>query len=126
MELFPFDVGVRELVEKDKRYPAAAYYFIRDGLDHTVRQQRRGARGVQRHVSGQELSQGLAAFALAEFGPMARFTLATWGLHTTEDFGEVVYNLIEIGLFSQSKNDRKEDFNGSCNLEEALTKPYRV
>ncbi len=124
MEAISFNEAVERLIKHDARYPAAAYFFVRDGLDYTVKRLKKGARGALRHVSGQELAEGLAAFALDEFGPMANFTLATWNLHRTEDFGEIVFNLIEAGRFSKSESDRKEDFSSLFDLKAMLSEPF--
>ena len=41
---------------------------------------------------------------------MAKTVLNSWGLNETLDFGEVVYNLIDIGMMRKSDSDSKEDF----------------
>lgn len=125
-EHLSFQEAVAQIAQHDPRYPAEAYFFVRDGLDDTVKRLKKGARGVMRHVTGKELSEGLCAFAIEEYGPMARFTLAAWGLHRTEDFGEVVFKLIEAGRLGKTANDRKEDFAGLFDLAAELSAPFAV
>jgi uncharacterized repeat protein (TIGR04138 family) len=77
-----------------------------------------------RHVSGQELLAGIREFALAEFGPMAKTVLNSWGITRTEDFGEIVFNMVEIGLLGRTDKDSREDFANGYDFEEAFRKPF--
>ncbi|MDR1282859.1 MAG: hypothetical protein LBK99_18845 [Opitutaceae bacterium] len=119
---------VIELIRKeDGRYPRQAYAFIREGLDQTVKQirQQNAARARQSlHVSGRELSEGLRDFALDRFGPMAKTVLNEWGIHRSDDFGEIVYNLIDYNIFSKTEADRREDFSGVFEFDDAFVKPF--
>ncbi len=126
METISFNEAVEQILTGDSRYPAEAYYFVRDGLDYTVNKIRGGKEGAERHISGAELSDGLVSFAVEQFGPMAAFTLKSWHLRETGDFGEVVFNLIEAGRFSKRAEERKEDFWDLFNLEVRLRLPYEV
>ena len=75
-------------------------------------------------LTGRDLSLGLRDFALEEYGPMAFFTLGRWNLHSTSDFGEIVFNLIKMGRFSQNHGDKKSDFDNVFDFREAFCKPY--
>src|SRR5207248_10904826 len=77
-----------------------------------------------RHVSGPELCLALKHLAQQQYGYMARLVLATWGIRSTSDFGEIVYNLIKIGKMSRSDTDRREDFDDVYDFEKALVKEY--
>jgi uncharacterized repeat protein (TIGR04138 family) len=126
MENLSFKEAVERLTQRDTRYAAEAYLFIRDGLEFTVKHLKKGARGLTRHVTGQELCEGLCDYALEEYGPMALFTLKSWGITRTEDFGELVFNLIEAGKLGKTEEDKKEDFAHRLDLVEILGKPYEV
>lgn len=91
--------------EKDSRYKIGAYEFVLNGLDFYLTQI-----GEKRHVSGQELSKGLLNFALKQFGLMSKDVLFSWGIKKTDDIGNIVYNMISIGLMSKKPEDRLEDF----------------
>ena len=80
---------------------------------------------TQRHVTGQELLEGVREYALEQFGPMAHTVLTSWGLERCEDFGEIVFNLIEYGVFSKNEDDTKEDFTAIYDFEEAFLKPFQ-
>ena len=55
---------------------------------------------------------------------MARLVLADWGIRSTGDFGEIVWNFIKIGTMSKSPNDRREDFDDVFDFETALVREY--
>ncbi|NIY14277.1 MAG: hypothetical protein GWM98_05010, partial [Nitrospinaceae bacterium] len=66
--------------------------------------------GRERHLSGQELLEGIRNFALQEFGPMSLRVLNTWGVNNTADFGEIVFNLVECGKLRKTEEDSRQDF----------------
>lgn len=113
--------------KEDSRFDRSAYTFVRDGLEHAVKElkKRDAARAkVSRHVSGRELSDGLRAYALEQFGPLAKTVLNSWGLYETIHFGDIVYNLIEYNVFSKTESDSKEDFADVFSFDEAFVTPF--
>ena len=124
-DLMSFEEAVSQYLLEDPRYPAEAYYFIRDGFEY-VAADLAEKEGAPRHLSGAELAKGLREFALDEYGPMAFFTLAQWNIHATSDFGELVYNLIRMGRFSKTKGDRKGDFDDIYDFDAAFNAPFRA
>lgn len=128
-----FDEAVDQFVLLDPRYPPEAYYFVRDGFDYTLRHlaepspddrlAKLRAAGMPA-LTGRDLAFGLRDFALDEYGPMASFTLRQWNIVSTADFGELVYNLIKMGRFSQNEGDKKSDFDDVFDFDEAFRKPY--
>ncbi|CAN5842849.1 hypothetical protein BH11PLA1_BH11PLA1_23880 [soil metagenome] len=106
-----------------KSFPEAAFQFVREGLGHTVRlQQGEGDAAAQRprHVSGQQLSLGLRDFAIDRFGMLAGTVLRKWGVRRTEDFGTIVYGMIDSGEMRASPEDSLEDFISVFDFEEAF------
>src|SRR5271170_2882909 len=90
------------ICKEDPRFQRRAYEFLRLGLDHTVKELRKRdtvRAEKSRHVSGRELVEGLRAFALEQFGPMAKTVLNSWGVTNCRDFGDIVFNLIEYKVF---------------------------
>ncbi len=79
----------------------------------------------ERHLTGQELSEAIRQYAIDQYGFLAKQVLNSWGLHTTGDFGEVVYNLIRVGLMKKSSEDRREDFDDCFDFEQAFVKKFR-
>ena len=126
------DLDVNEIIalirKEDARFERQAYTFVRDGLEHAVRElkKRDAARArVSRHVTGRELAEGLRDYALEQYGPLAKTVLNAWGLHETIHFGDVVYNLIEYNVFSKTESDRREDFADVYTFEAAFEVPFR-
>lgn len=118
-----FEDAIGRICEKVPDYDAEAYYFLRDGLDRTVRAL--GREGAEdRHVSGRELCEGLRDYALDEFGPLALLVLTQWGLYETADFGRMVYALINEGVFGKKPGDSPADFDGVFDFEDAFAKPW--
>jgi uncharacterized repeat protein (TIGR04138 family) len=122
---FPEIVGL--ICKEDARFDRMAYDFIRLGLDHTVKELKKkeaGRVGPARHVTGQELLEGLRVYALEQYGPMATTVLNSWGIRRCADFGELVFNLIEYNIFSKTETDRREDFSELYSFEDAFVKPF--
>ncbi len=120
-----------ELIRRDPRYPPEAYEFLYAALAHTqVLLKRRpnqpaGPEG-ECHVSGRELLEGVRDLALKEFGLLARTVFRTWGINRTDDFGDLVFNLVEAGLMSKTAEDNREDFHDVFDLDSALVDDYRI
>jgi uncharacterized repeat protein (TIGR04138 family) len=79
-----------------------------------------------RHVTGQDLCHAMRQLAHEQYGMLAKLVLNSWGIHTTSDFGEIVYNLIKIGEMSKSRDDRRADFDDVYDFEQALTHDYVI
>ncbi len=41
---------------------------------------------------------------------LASAVMTHWGIHTTDDFGQIVFMLIDVGLLARQPDDRLEDF----------------
>ncbi|MEM9185878.1 MAG: Minf_1886 family protein [Planctomycetota bacterium] len=74
----------------------------------------------EQHVSGQDLCEAIRQYALSQYGLLARSVLDHWGVHSTGDFGEIVFNLIEIGKMKKTSSDRREDFDDVYDFARAL------
>lgn len=121
----PFADVIRQIYEKDKRFDPEAYFFVREGLDFTAKTMNKPHEGPGRHMTGRELLEGLRQYAIQEFGPMAMRVLTTWGLRRTEDFGEIVFNLVESGKLGKTEEDRKEDFQNVYDFDEVFVRPFK-
>jgi uncharacterized repeat protein (TIGR04138 family) len=121
---------LEELVRRDPRYPLEAYEFVFAALTHTQRLLGRNpspdpGREDEHHVSGQQLLGGVRDLALREFGLLARTVFRMWGINRTDDFGELVFNLVEAGLMSKTSKDNRLDFHNVYDLDKALG-DYRI
>ena len=108
---------------RDSRYHPDAYAFVRDSLDFTLKHGGDDG-GHGRHVSGQELLEGFRRFALREFGPMVPTVFEEWGIHRCRDVGEMVFNLIEVGIFGKTETDTIDDFCGIYDFKDAFVRPF--
>ena len=124
-----------QLLRRDRRYRLEAYQFVREGLDYAqrvlgmggTRPLRKGEKPAQEtHLTGQELCEALRRFAQEQFGFMAKSVLNHWGIQTTGDFGELVYNMIAINLMRKSETDRREDFDDVYDFEDAFVRQFRI
>jgi uncharacterized repeat protein (TIGR04138 family) len=114
--------------KEDPRFDRQAYAFVRDGLEYAVKELRK--REAERakvscHLSGGELAHGLRAYALEQYGPLAKTVLNGWGISETIHFGDIVYNLIDYNVFSKTESDRREDFEGVFKFEDAFVAPFQ-
>lgn len=111
---------LEKLLRTDRRYPQEAYNFVYEALDWTLRQVRGEATAVDVHVSGSELLDGIRRYALAKFGPLGAAVFAGWGVTRTDDWGEIVFNLIDYDLMGRQESDRKEDFRAVYDIARAF------
>ena len=120
-----FRDAVDALRERGARYAREAYVFVVAALGETVRAlpAERLADAERRHLSGQELTDGVIRTAREEFGPLAPMVFREWGVRSTEDVGEIVFDLVEAGQLSARPEDTRADFAGGVELLAALAEP---
>lgn len=118
------EVDWRRLAAKNGLYPAEAFQFVRDGLNRTSQfvHGPGGAGDEERHVSGQQLCLGLRDHAIERYGMLALSVLNGWNIHRTDDFGRIVFAMIDAGLFSKSQRDSIEDFRAVFDFQEAFSR----
>jgi uncharacterized repeat protein (TIGR04138 family) len=97
-------------------YSKDAFHFVRDGVDHAVRSLSRASR----QVTASELLTSLRVLALERYGSGAHEQLRSWRVTRCEDFGEIVFTLIDSGLFGKLPEDRKEDFENGYDFATAF------
>jgi uncharacterized repeat protein (TIGR04138 family) len=135
--------AIIDLLRKDRRYRLEAYVFVFEALSYAQNVLELGTskeseplaqtvdeepveQGPQRHVTGQELCEAIRQYASDQFGYMAKTVLGSWGIRTTGDFGEIVFNLIRIGKMRKTPDDRREDFDNVFDFDEAFCKQFRI
>jgi uncharacterized repeat protein (TIGR04138 family) len=101
-----------EILERDPRYPRAAYELVGDAL--------RRASGHRRHVSPVELLNSIRELACEQFGPLAGAVLEEWGVRSTRDFGNIVFNCIAVDAMGASDEDTIEDFDDVYDFADAF------
>jgi uncharacterized repeat protein (TIGR04138 family) len=115
---------VKQICEKDSRYDIEAYLFVREALDYTIKMLQKPEGGPSRHVSGQELLEGIRRYVIDEFGPISKTVLNDWGIEKTNDIGDIVFNLVQAGEFGKTDEDKSEDFAGGYDFHDAFVKPF--
>jgi len=124
MHTINFEAALDKMLGSDPRYPRQAYLFIREALDFTQKGVEKKAKDEVRHVSGQELLGGIRKYALEQFGPMTQMVFSEWGIRSCEDFGELVFNMVECNLLAKTTEDSREDFKSGYDFFEAFRRPY--
>ncbi len=114
------EAAFRELEKRDGRFHERAYLFVLAALEYA-----QGRLPARRHLSGGELAWACRDFALEQFGLLASTVLAHWGVAATEDFGRIVFMLIDVGLLARQDSDRIEDFARVYDFAEAFGSGYR-
>lgn len=78
------------------------------------------------HISGPELLMGVQALGLRQYGPMAPVVFRHWGLQSTDDFGRIVFEMIERGEMRKSERDQLSDFHAVYTFDDAFSENYRI
>lgn len=109
-------------------YPPEAYDFVQQGLSFTV-QHIHGKADKPRackHVSGQQLCEGIRLYALSQYGMLAATVLTHWNINSTLDFGRIVFALIEAGHMQRTDEDTIDDFRNVYDFKTAFETQYSI
>ena len=130
---------ILELVKKQPQYKVDAYLFVQNALafaqaemkmkieqESELDEYESAVPTRESHLTGQQLCEAIRQFATEQFGYMAKVVLNSWGVYSTSDFGEIVYNMIRIKLMKKSKTDRREDFDNVYDFDEAFQQQYQI
>ena len=125
------DGKIWDVVRADPRYAYEAYEFLCDAVAFTQDGLGRCPHDdddpdADYHVGGHELARGATNLAVREFGMMAPVVFRHWGIRTTADIGEIVFNLIKAERLSQSDRDDREDFLDLFDVTDALTSGFEI
>lgn len=123
MQQLDFAEAVQLITETDKRYERGAYLFVNDAVELATKARKRQM-GEGGHVTGQQICEGARQLALKHYGPMVPTVFEFWGIAKTEDFGEIVWNLIGIGFFGKSATDSRADFKAAYLFKDAFVTPF--
>jgi len=115
-----FETIIEDIYERDVRYKEDAYIFVMEALAYTQKKFK-----SVRHVKGEEMLQGMKELLLNKFGPMTLTVLKHWGINNTEDFGNIVFNLVENRVLSKTEDDSIEEFRDGYDFDEVFDQGYR-
>jgi uncharacterized repeat protein (TIGR04138 family) len=125
------------MLQLRRKFHQDAAEFVFDALRHTQEVLGRVSRrdrdeaelsdfdDDQVHISGAELLEGIRLLGLQRYGLMARHVFASWGVTSTEDFGRIVFDLVEEGKMRKTEQDQLSDFYEIYNFAQALERDYR-
>lgn len=117
MEEIDFEAdSFADITGKDARYSARAYALLMDCVHYLGRE---GG-----HMSSSDIMYEFKERALDQYGPMAYTVMSEWGLSSTEDIGEMMFNLVEFHRIRKDEDDRQDDFIGGFDFREAFLGPY--
>ncbi len=125
MHELDFREALHKILKRDPRFHRDAYLFVREALDYTQKMITKANKEQVRHVTGQELLNGIREYALQVYGPMAQLVLEQGGVHACADFGEIVFNMVEANLLTKTDQDSRDDFKDGYNFEQAFRQPFR-
>jgi len=117
-------------IERDVRYHPNAYQFVYAALRFTQQCLNRSVNPAMEsddaHISGVELLDGIRAFALDQFGLMTQTVFRCWGVRSTDDFGQIVFELIDRGEMSRTDRDQLSDFFDVYDFADVFDRSYCV
>ena len=150
-ERLSFRDELARVIANDPRYSIEAYAFILEALNqarqlklkglgrdraakddsrsHPVedRRYRTGRSSEKPRVRAtstpRELCDAVRKLGLRQYGLLAAMLLAHWGVHSTSDIGEIVYNLIAAGDLEKTEGDSRSDFDNVFDFETAFKAP---
>ena len=119
-----FEEVIDKIVEENPRYKKGAYSFVREALEYTVKNLKPEELTETHHVTGQKLLDGIREYALVQYGPMTLTLLNDWNVKTCEDFGHIVFTLVEYKVLGRTEGDSIDDFKNAYDFQTAFAKPF--
>lgn len=102
-------------------YAGHAYLFVQAALRKAQRDSfKTPPAGAVGYISAGELLEALRRLAIESFGRQAKARLNSWGIFECEDFGEIVFHLIKVGLLTEQETDTRTDFQGGYDFATAF------
>ncbi len=81
---------------------------------------------LNRNVSGEDLCWALRAFALRQWGLLTKLVLSSWNIRGTEDFGRIVFALVDYGFMQKEPHDSMDDFVAVYDFDEAFRQSFHI
>ena len=123
MRVSHFDQAVANIYAANPSIEKEAYYLLREALDYTCEKSQNNG-DENKHVSATQLLNGFREFSLKQYGPMAATLFSEWNITKCADIGEMVFGLIEEGIFSKQESDKRSDFTEIYDFEEVFVHSF--
>jgi uncharacterized repeat protein (TIGR04138 family) len=115
-----FRDGIMDQIRlREPRFHERAFLFVLSALEFC--QSRLPER---RHITGAELARACRDLALDRYGVMARLVLEHWGIRQTDDIGDIVFALVDLGLLISQTTDTRDDFAAVYDFDQAFERDY--
>ena len=124
MQTASFEDVLNSIVNQNPAYHRDAYVFLREALDFTQKKLAKLSKKEVGHISGKEFLEGIRECALAAYGPMALTVFEEWGIRNCQDFGQMVFLMVEKNLLKKTENDNLDDFENGYSFEAAFREPF--
>jgi len=120
--------ALRQVALTDGRYKPEAIRFLFEALDQAVQKTEPGdeADEDKRHVTGQELVDVMRSYARKIFGPIGASVWRSWGIHSTLDWGNVVFLLVDAQFLRRRESDTIDDFVDGFDFDEYFVGSYEL
>ena len=120
MSELAFRDGIMDQIRlREPRFHERGYLFVLAALEYT-----QARRTERRHVSGAELARAVRDLAIERFGVLAREVLEHWGVRSTDDVGDIVFAMVDLGLLAAQPQDTRADFTNVFDFDEAFERDY--
>ena len=109
-----------DLVER-VGFPQDAILFVLEAIQYTPQYHGDEPGDLDqppRRCSAQELCRAFVLYAKDTYGENYVEVLQEWGICRSEDVGQLVYKLREIGSIESDKGETLADFDGQFNLDQ--------
>jgi uncharacterized repeat protein (TIGR04138 family) len=112
-------------VAAEAGHPLEAFGFVQQGLEFTVNRihgedDTDAEPTASRHVSGEQLCHGLRDFAVQQYGLLARTVLSRWNIESCEDFGNIVFAMVNAQILAKTEDDSVAEFCDVFDFDDAF------
>lgn len=112
------------ILEKDSRYDSRAYDLVVDAVTAAAAKKQEADTGPVKHATAEDVMMMFRETVLNSYGPLSMTVLNDFGIHSTEDIGEIMKNLCAAKFIAKSETDSFDDFVGGFNFTEAFVWPF--
>jgi uncharacterized repeat protein (TIGR04138 family) len=121
-------VDYSKILEHDSRYDSRAYDLVVYAV--TAAAEKKGkaenSKSPIKHATAEDVMMMFREVVLDCYGPMSMTVLNDFGIHSTEDIGEIMKNLCSAKFIAKSETDSFDDFVGGFNFTEAFVWPFEI
>ena len=106
-----FAAKLDELCAREPRFPSEVYELVFASMDIALVKSTPVPRTRPNHVTADELVRACEKYARETWGDNAQAQVSSLGLHTSSDFGDAVFLLVENGFLGKREDDNRSDFD---------------